>query len=197
MKKLLAVLLIFVMSTATASSQTKVVHFKKIQECLPTKELKGFKRMKPGGSTQTAFGMTTSEATVRYQQAVSESPGGMRGEIPPVTDPYGSESEATASIEVKVSDVTGVPFAAMAFAVDRGDFENEREDGYEKSTVVKGKYKGIEEVSHGEGYKSCKLSFSVANRFTVELNASGTDDVKLLQALVESMNLDKLEKLTP
>src|SRR5713101_4603581 len=91
-------LLITFLSVADASAQAKVIHFKKLQECLPTKELKGFKRMKPGGSTQPAFGMTTSEASVRYQQGESN---------PEATEiPQGD----VASIEIKISDVSAIQF---------------------------------------------------------------------------------------
>ncbi len=184
MKTAMTFLLVTFLSAASASAQAKVIHFKKLQECLPTKELKGLKRMKPSGSTQTAFGMTTSEASVRYQQEQSN---------PDATEiPQGDVT----TIEIKISDVSAIPFGNMAFAMDQ-DFENERENGYEKSTLVKGKYKGREEATHGEGYKNCKLTFGVANKFMVSLEATGIDDAKVLHSLVESMDMEKLEKLTP
>lgn len=178
MKRLITFLTLFVFLAPALDAQPKVVHYKKMQELLPTKEIKGFKRNKPTGQTQTAMGMTVSEAGVKY--------------VKPVED----ESGESQYIEVKISDITMIPFAAMAFAFDQGDFENETEDGYEKSTVVKKKYRAREEARTGD-YKSCKLNLHLANRFLVSLEAYGIDDAKILHELAESIELAKLEALTP
>ncbi|MGH2567779.1 MAG: hypothetical protein ACRDGA_05525, partial [Bacteroidota bacterium] len=117
-----------------APAQQKVVHFKKLQEFLPSKELKGFKRGKPSGQTQTVMGMTVSEASVRYEST-------NEGEGP------------TPSIEVKITDVMGTPMGAMALSMQQmvqGEYENETEDGYEKSVTLKGDYKGLEKAQTGE-----------------------------------------------
>jgi len=66
MKSFVVLFLAFLILAPAAQSQTKVVHFKKLQEYLPSMEMKGFERKKPTGQTQTAMGMTSSEAKVRY-----------------------------------------------------------------------------------------------------------------------------------
>lgn len=184
--------LIFPVSPVTA--QQKVVHFKKLQEFLPKITLSGFERKKPSGSTQTAMGMTTSEAKVRYVKTTPKKDGEKMEEDIVPEDVYGTDLEE--SIEVTISDMTGVPFAAMAFALQQGDYEQETEEGYEKSVIFKKKYKGKETASTGE-YKSCSLEFPIANRFLVKLQATNTDQVQLLHKLVEGMDVEKLEKTAP
>lgn len=170
------------------SAQAKAVHFRKLQEFLPTTELKGFERKKPTGQTQSAMGMTTSEATVRYVElAKSDSVQMEMGEIP---------QNGTKTIEITISDISGVPFAAMAAMAYQQDYENETEDGYEKSVTIKTNYRGKETVSTGD-YKRCEVEFMVANRFMVKLKAENTDEVKLLYNLIDGIDLAKLEKLQP
>jgi hypothetical protein len=158
---------------AQTTAQQKVVHFKKLQEFLPTKDVPGFKRGKPSGQTSAAMGMATSEASIRYLK----------------------EGKDEQSIEVKVADVSAIPFglAAMSAAqLAQGDFENETEQGYEKSTSVAG-YRGTEEVRKGNT-SSCKVALVVGNRFMVEVSGTGFADPANLRSLAESMKLSGLEK---
>ncbi len=174
MKRSAFILMIVAAFAAEAVAQQTVIHFKKLQEALPTAELAGFKRNKPTGSTATAMGMTTSEAGVKYVQAAA------------------SETGEEVSIEVKISDTVGVPFAAMAFAaIPQVESESETESGYQKTITVKKKYKASEEVTNDP--PSMKLSIPVTNRFMVEIDGFGTKDAALLHKLVENMALDKLE----
>jgi hypothetical protein len=186
MKNLLVFLLMLACSFNVLSAQAKAVHFKKLQEFLPTAEIKGFERKKPTGQTQSAMGMTTSEATVRYVEPAKENQDDMAEET----------MEPTKTIEVSISDISGIPFAAMTAMVYQQDFENETEDGYEKSTVIKTNYRGKETVSTGD-YKRCEIEFMVANRFVVKLKAENTDDVKLLYTLIDGIDVAKLEKAQP
>jgi hypothetical protein len=163
-------------SAQIPAAQQKVVHFKKLQEFLPAKDVAGFKRGKPSGQTSTAMGMATSEASVRYLKD-------------------GKESQ---SIEVKIADVSGIPFGAMAMSavtLGQADFENETEQGHEKSVTIAG-YKGTEEVRRGST-SSCKLGLVVGGRFMVEVNGIGFSDPAALRALAEGMNLGGLEKVAP
>lgn len=167
------------------SAQTKAVHFKKLQEFLPTMEIPGLERKKPTGQTQSSMGMTTSEAKVRYVTRARE------GEE--------AEQEAAApeiSIEVIISDMSGVPFGTMAAMAYQQEFENESEDGYEKTVTVGKTYKGKESARTGD-YKNCALEFAVGARFIVKIEANNTDDVKLLHSLAGSMELAKLESTKP
>jgi len=176
MKSLMLILLICSagMYVSAQEQQQKVVHFKKLQSFLPTKAIEGYTRSKPTGSTQKNMGFSSSEAEVRYEK---------------VTD------SITYSIEVKIVDMSLIPYGAWAMAYQQMDFENETEDGYEKTVTVAKNYKGIEKASTGE-YKSCSLNFAVGNKFHVTMEANGLDDVKMLYSLVEAMDLEKLAKLT-
>jgi len=118
------------------------------------------------------MGMSTSEATLTY-----------------------SKSEEV-SIEVKISDVAGVPFAQMgASMIGMTEFENETETGYEKSVKIQG-FAGTEKADSTEDGKSCEIMLFVGNRFMVELRGTGTNDAALLHKLVDDMKLGDLSKLT-
>jgi len=173
--KIFSFFLILMISFCSLSiAQPKVVRFKQLQEFLPSKEIPGFKRNKPIGSTQTQMGMTTSEASVRY--------------IKP-----GNDTSQEQSIEIKISDMALMPFAAWAMMYQQQDYEKETEDGYEKTVWVKKLNKGIEKSSAGDS-KSCALDFGVGNRFNVAIEANGFSDAKALLGLAESMDLDKLSR---
>ncbi len=180
MKSSFVVILACLILSPAVQSQTKVVHFKKLQEFLPTGEVKGFERKKPTGQTQSAMGMTTSEAKVRY-----------------VTKPASENEEnyVEQSIEITLSDMAGIPYAGMAMMQYQQDFENETEDGYEKSATIKG-YKGKESARTGDS-KSCEIEFMLGSRYLYKLSADGFSDAQVLVKLVESVDLAKLEKLTP
>ena len=184
MKSFVVLFLAFLILAPAAQSQTKVVHFKKLQEYLPSMEMKGFERKKPTGQTQTAMGMTSSEAKVRYVT-----------QAPPDSVPS-EEGYTEQSIEITLSDMSGIPFGQMAAMQYQQEFENETEDGYEKSVTVKGTYKGKESARTGD-YKSCELEFMVGTRFMFKLQGNGISDAKVLTKLAESVDLAKLEKLTP
>ena len=167
----------FSISAAQQDSATsvKVVHFKKLQEFLPSLDVKGFKRGKPIGATESSSGMSMSEASVRY-----------------ATEPGENDTVQQQTIEIKIVDMSQVPGWAQAYQL--ANFERETEDGYEKSVSVKG-YKGIEKAQTGDS-KSCSLNFAVGTRFNVSLEGSGFQDIKMLNSLVDSMDLAELEKTT-
>ncbi len=180
MRKMIGVLLAaalvwFVFSPGVAQQTQKTVHFKKLQEFLPKADLPGFTRGKPGGSTNSAMGMSTSEATLTYVK--------------------GSGDEAP-TIDVKITDTAGVPFAQMGLQmIGAMEYENQTENGYEKSIKVQG-FPGTEKVDNSEDGKSAEIMLVVGGRFTVELQAQGTSDAALLHKLLESMNLAELAKQT-
>ena len=160
----------------TAPAQMKTIHFKKLQECLPSVAFKGFERKKPTGSTQTQMGMSMSSASVRYEEQLSDT-----------------ATNAAASIEIEIQDMVGMPYALMPYAWMQ-EYENETEDGYEKTVTVKGKYKGVEKGSTGDS-KNLNLTFGVANRFIVTITVDQRDDAKLFGSVVDAVQFDKLEKL--
>jgi hypothetical protein len=168
---IVAVPLALVLLAADAGAQQEAVHFKTLQQALPSGELAGFTREKPTGSMQKTMGMAMSEASVRYVKAGS--------------------ADGNVSVTAKVADMVGLPFMGGLAMIAQMNQESETETSRTKTVTVK-KYKGSEETSTGQS-KSCKLTIPVANRFMVELDGSNTSDVKLLYALVDSMALDKLE----
>ena len=173
--KIFSLFLVLVVTCVSFSiAQQKVVHFKKLQEFLPSKEMPGFKRNKATGSTQTVMGMTTSEAAVRYMK--------------PAIDTVQEQT-----IEIKINDMILMPFAAWGMMYQQQDYENETEEGYEKTVTVKKAYKGVEKSQTGES-KSCSLNFAIGNRFNVSIEANGFSNAALLTGLAESMDLDKLSK---
>jgi hypothetical protein len=184
MKKLLILVIALILASTVTTAQVKAVHFKKLQELLPAKDVKGFKRLKPTGSSQTSMGMSTSEAEIRYEALTVDTV--RQGEDVIIGSPN--------TLTIKISDMIGMPYAAMAYQM-APESESETEDSSQKTLLVKNRYKGQEEIHKGES-KSCKVAFAVANRYVVELNGSGTDAVKTLYDLVDVMNLDALEKLT-
>lgn len=176
MKKGIALFLVFMAGGLFlwgAQTTQKTVSFKKLQEFLPKIELSNFSRLKPGGETSSAMGMSSSEAHVTYDQG---------GEI---------------SIEVKITDISGVPLAQMGLSmIGLTEFENETESGYEKSTKVQG-FSGTEKSEKTEDGSSCELMLRVGDRFIVELRGTGTADASLLHKLVGDMKLADLAKVTP
>ncbi len=178
MKKTIGLVLVFGIGfvfLATGQAQQKVVSFKKLQEFLPKVELAGFTRLKPGGETSSAMGMSTSEARVTYQKGSGDN---------------------LVTVEVKISDVAGVPFGTMgATMFGAMEFENETETGYEKSIKVQG-FSGTEKVDNSEDNKSAEIMLFVGNRFMVELRGSGTSEPALLHKLLDDMKLGELAKLT-
>lgn len=171
LKRFLLFVFIF---TAITTAQEKVVHFKKLQEFLPKMEVQKFTRSKPSGSTQTVMGFTTSLAEVRYEENIPE------------TD-YETPQR---SVSIKITDATLYQAALISYSF-LTDYESESESGYEKSYTVNGKYRGILRVSTGD-YKEATLTFAVAQRFLIEVDADNTDDVNFVLSFVNDIKLEDL-----
>jgi hypothetical protein len=155
----------------TGLAQQKTVNFKQLQEFLPKIDLPEFTKGKPSGQTSSAMGMATSEASLKY-----------------------TKGEET--IEVNISDMAGIPFAAAGVAMlGATEFENQTENGYEKSVKIQG-FPGTEKVNNGED-KTAEIQLVVANRYMVKVESRGISDAALLRKLIEDMNLGELAKLTP
>ncbi|MCU0453368.1 MAG: hypothetical protein MUE68_06890 [Bacteroidetes bacterium] len=173
--------LLALVGVVAAEAQIKTIHYKKLQECLPTKVFKGFEREKPEGRTQSSMGMSTSEASVEYSQPIKEDL--KEGEEPP----------PQVRMSVKIQDMVGMPYALMMFS-GMQEFESESDDGYEKTVIVLEKYRGIEKGRTSDD-KSMTTSFGVANRFLVEVEIRHSNDAALLKEVLGSIDLAKLEKL--
>ncbi len=179
MRKTIGVGVILILSCVLLSAvqtQQKAVSFKKLQEFLPKIDLADFTRGKPTGETNSMMGMSTSEAMVTYEGK--------------------GDGDESPTIEVKISDMAGVPFAQLGMSIITGqEFENETESGYEKTVKIKG-FPGIEKVEKTEDFKEASLQLLVGNRFMVEFGGRGTNDIALIRKLADSMNLGELAKLT-
>ena len=178
----------------TAQTQTtpmKVVNFKKLQEFLPTKAPAGFTRQKPKGQTMSSSGISTSNALVEFtaQKKIKElqtMDGGKQDSI---------EVDVTWSATIEITDYAGMGegMSASLQMIAGMEFENETENGHEKSVTFKN-YKGIEKVSSGENSYSCSIQLVIGNRFLVNANGNGFADVLILQSLLNTMDLKKLEE---
>ncbi len=179
MRKIIGVAVVLALSCVLVSAQEaqqKAVSFKKLQEFLPKVDLSGYTRGKPTGETSSVMGMSTSEAVVIYEGK--------------------SGGDEAPTIEVKISDMAGVPFAQLGMSMITGqEFETETESGYEKSVKIQG-FPGLERVEATEDSKEAHLQLLVGNRFMVEFDGLGTSDITLIRKLVDSMNLGDLAKVT-
>ncbi|MBI5464478.1 MAG: hypothetical protein HY966_05955 [Ignavibacteriales bacterium] len=165
-----------------AEAQLKAASFKKLQEFLPATAPKDFVASKPTGQTSSQMGMSQSWSEIRFTKNIKKK------------DDSGNEySTEDASVSVKINDYIMMSMALSMYQM-QGDFENETENGYEKSVKVLGKFSGKEEFSKSDDSKRAKLSFAVGNRFLVEMEAQGNVDAALLHAVAKSMPLDSLEK---
>ena len=99
----------------------------------------------------------------------------------------------TASIEITDYAGMGEGMSASLQMIAGMEFENETENGHEKSVTFKN-YKGIEKVSSGENSYSCSIQLVIGNRFLVNANGNGFADVLILQSLLNTMDLKKLEE---
>lgn len=181
MKKLF--LPLFVCLMLTASAQTKVVHFKKLQAFLPTIEVNDMVREKPTGTTQTALGISTSDAGVEYRVKMDERTGEYLGGI-------------YYAVAVRISDAAFNPYAILQFSMLQQNYESETDDGYEKYISVKNTYPGKLTITSGD-YKSVEISFGVGNRYLVNCKLDGLDDIAKLNRFIDAMDLEGLSRLLP
>jgi hypothetical protein len=194
MKQLVFSLMMIFISIGTAqdAKPVKVIHFKELQKFLPAKAPEGFTREKPKGQTVTSSGVSTSNATVTFtaQKTERQTETMDDGTIDSV------DADITWTVTIDINDYAGLgdAMAASLQMISSMEYENETDDGYDKSTSFNG-YKGIEK-SNAHGYdRSCELQLVVGNRFLVNATGSGFADVSVLQSLLYSMDLKKLEAL--
>lgn len=171
-------LLLLIILSAGLSAQTKVVHFKKLQDFLPSNTIEGFERQKPIGSTQSVMGISSSEASVTFLEKTDSD----------------QQNYNPNSIEIKISDVSFQAVILMAFSMME-NYESESANGYEKGILLDGLYKGKISVTSEDYYKSAELQFAVGDRFLVSLTFIGSSDYKVLEKIASSMDLSGLSKV--
>ncbi|HAP35128.1 MAG TPA: hypothetical protein DCQ28_03990 [Bacteroidetes bacterium] len=176
---------------STQTAPLKIINFKKLQEFLPTKAPEGFTRQKPKGQTMSSSGISSSNASVEFT-----SPKKIK-ELQTMDDGKQDsvEVDVTWSATIDITDYAGMGegMSAALQMIGGMEFENETENGYEKSVKFKD-YKGIEKVSSQENSNSCSLQLVVGNRFLVNANGNNFADVTILHSLLNSMDMKKLEQ---
>ncbi|MFA6455387.1 MAG: hypothetical protein WCW40_01095 [Bacteroidota bacterium] len=195
MKSLVITLLIVLWSlTAAAQSQEppNVVHFKQLQKILPVAAPEGFTREKPKGQTISNSSVASSITSVDFTAQKDEK------RLRTMED--GTEDSVDVEVHyriiVEISDYAGLGEAmAVALQMITGTvMQSETEEGYEKSVTFNG-YKGIEK-SHEDPYsKYCSLQLVVGDRFIVTVTGKGLTDIPMLQSLLNSMDLKKLQAM--
>lgn len=195
MKKIIFLIVAVVFSlllTAQQQTTVKVISFKKLQELLPVKATEGFSRQKPKGQTVSASGISSSTASVEFTAPKRTK------ELQTMDDGKQDSVEVditwTASIEITDYAGLGEGMSASLQMIGGMQFENETEDGYEKSVSFKS-YSGIEKSSSQENSNSCSLQLVVGKRFLVNASGNGFSDVAILRTLLDSMDLKKLEQM--
>lgn len=195
MKKIIFLIIIVICSlplnSQTQTAPVKVINFKKLQEFFPAKAPEGFTRQKPKGQTMSSSGMSTSNASIEFtaQKKAKELQTMDDGKQDSV------EVDVTWTATIEITDYAGMGegmSASLQMMVGM-DFENETDNGYEKTVKFK-EYKGIEKVSSQENSHSCSLQLVVGNRFLVNTQGNGFADVTILRSLLDSMDLKKLEQ---
>ena len=172
MRKALFLLLALVVGSVPTIAQQKVVDSSKLQQLLPSKDLQGFKRRPPTGSIDTTPLGRLSSAEVNYQTP---------GEVPRI-------------IQVRIADFAEHIYAAgLLLGLTREEGRQETQEGYSKSIVVKGKYRGKE--TGNRGMSGSQVQFVVANRFVVTVQATRVPDIGALYSLIDAIDLAALEKL--
>lgn len=171
----LATLLLALVSPLLAEDAPKAVPFKQLQEYLPAATVAEFERKKPEGESMAMNNMAISHAKVEYVR---------------------EKEEQNVTIRAEITDYSDVNVAAPFTAAFAMSFEREADGQRTRTLKVKDKYKGIEEVSTDKDNPGCKLTFAVSGRVLVHLEVSGSSDLKLIAAMVDSMALDKLAAAT-
>lgn len=190
MKRIIAVIVVLTGLGYSLNAQPKTVHFKKLQEFLPA-SIAGFERQKPTGRTQTIMGMSTSEASVSFT--------GTRKDTVTLSPEEGSGKQVQdidVTFDITITDISLAPFLAAAYMMQTGDYENETEEGYEKSIMYKN-YRGKESVTTTDYSKQCEVELLVGMKFMVKVRGSNMNELQVLRAILDGMKLEELEKTQP
>lgn len=193
MKQTMFLFIMFTFSLfAQNSPAIKTIHFKELQKCLPVKAPEGFTREKPKGQSVSTSGISSSNASVDFTARKTEKR--LQTSDDGKQDSVDTDVTWTASVEIVDFAGMGEGMAASLQMIAGMQFENESDDGYEKSVTFNG-YKGIEKTHAQDESRSCSLQLVVGDRFIVTANGNGFADVSILQALMTAADLKKLAAL--
>lgn len=174
MRKLIFLALIFCF-IVPLSAQVKVVSFQKLQQFLPAKEIKGFKRNKPVDETQTVSGISISQASVTYEKIQKINEAGF----------------TPASYKFTIQDASVFPEMLEQYATFVKGYENETEVGYEKGIMLKGKYPAKLSGSSPDD-KNCRIETGIGKRFLVSAECDGGEGAKFLESMLSTIDFNKL-----
>ena len=165
--------------STTEVAAKKMVDWKLLKEALPTIAVVGeFNRQEVSGDTVSEGVSVSSQASVIYIKPVVVKDAGGDGQ---------GENKSV-SIDVDIEDSIASLDMAKEMAQPSGPTE--------KAIKIKGKYDGKQSAEKNEsGYVTCEKVFLINQRFLVTLRGSNTNDLALLDKIIDSMNLAKLENL--
>lgn len=156
--------------SAKSGAAKGVVDFREMKALLPKELPDGFKGQLKGEKTG-AMGMSVAEAEGRYAPENGEG-----------------------SITIKLTDMSGVAFGAMAgMAWAATEVDNETDSGYEKTTKING-YKALEKYDTKS--KDGSIQIMVDNRFSIEVQGYGVK-IEQIRAALKDVDLKKLAALKP
>ncbi len=164
--------------TAEEKAGKSIADWQQLQSALPTAATVGIlKRGEVQGETRREGPSPLSSVMVVYQKQTPRSPEG-----------EDSQLQLGVTVSVMITDHgNNQEFVA--------EMDSPPGPG-EKSTTVRGKYKGKERSDKNEsGYESCEKVFFVNKRFIIECRGAGTKDLALINKLIDGMNLEKLTAL--
>jgi hypothetical protein len=170
----------------------KVIPFKELQKILPEKGPEGFIREKPKGQSISSSGISSSSASVEFKIAKMEKQLQMLDDGK--QDSVDTEVTWTASVEIVDYAGMGEGMAGALQMISGMDFNNETDEGFERSATFNG-YKGIEKSHSQENSRSCSLQLVVGERYIVTASGNGFADLSVLQEILNATDLKKLQAL--
>lgn len=155
------------MGAAMGGSQPVApVDFHSLQALLPA-SLPGMKRANGGGSNSQSMGVKSSTAHAQYRGAGNQS------------------------IQVSITDLTGVAGVMGMSSVLPKDTDSESDDGYEKDVTVGGRPMHEKFTKAGQ---QGSLQVIVGKRFEVDVDGAGVS-MEAVHAAMGQMDLTKLESM--
>ena len=187
---LVLIVFLFTIPVVSQTSTPKTIHFKELLKFFPTKTPTGFTAEKPKGQSFASAGMSTSTASIEFvspqkEKQLTTLENGKEDSI---------DVDITWRITIEITDYAGMGegvFTSLQMMASV-EFENETENGYEKS-IVYNTFKGIEKLSAQEYSKSCSVQLIVGDRFLVTISGNGFADIALLHLFLKEIDLKKLQ----
>ena len=155
-----------------------------------------------GYITQNCFGQEVADSKLRECLPMLKVAGGLK-RTPIISDPgqvtvrYAKVENEPPFFEVNVAELPPsiIEIRESMKQINLSVLDGEDGDGNtRKQIIIREKYKGEQVVSKLKD-GNCDITFYVGKKFQVKLTGNGTNNVKVLYEIIETMALDKLEKL--